>query len=54
MAEASEDVVSSAYGWSTTSDAFGITIDSTAPEGGRVAMFPTLTIPRHLKRMYNS
>ena len=35
--KASEDVVSSAYGWSTTSDAFSITIDSTAPEGGRVA-----------------
>ena len=35
--KASEDVVSTAYGWSPTSDSFAITIDSSAPEGGRVA-----------------
>ena len=35
--KASEDAVSSAYGWSPTNDSFTVTIDSTAPEGGRVA-----------------
>ena len=35
--KASEDAVSSAYGWSPTNDSFAITIDSVAPEGGRVA-----------------
>ena len=35
--KASEDAVSLAYGWSPTSDAFTITVDSAEPEGGRVA-----------------
>ena len=35
--KASEDAVSLGFGWSTTSDSFEIEIDTTSPEGGRVA-----------------